>query len=163
MQFSVGDRVIHPTYGAGQITDTEDLELIEGFEHYYVIDILAQNVIVRVPMRKMQDLGVRPIMTEAKMAHMLETLRATPSQLSTDFKERRTRIQEKLNTGRPLKIAEVVRDLTWHKRETHLTKADSDLLAHGQTLLATEVALVTDTEVAQARETIDSALAVSTP
>ncbi len=158
MKFSVGDQIIHPAYGAGKIIGTEDLEIIEGFEHYYVITILDQGVTVRIPIRKMEDLGVRPVMSQAKLAQILETLSSMPRQLSEDFKTRQARIQEKLKTGRPSKIAEVVRDLTWRKREAHLTKADANLLAQGQAFLVTEMALVTNTEPAEAEETINDAL-----
>jgi RNA polymerase-interacting CarD/CdnL/TRCF family regulator len=52
----------------------------------------------------------------------------------------------------------VVRDLTWHERRAHLTRADSDLLAWGREFLSAEMALVTGTEVTDARQMIDSAL-----
>lgn len=160
MEFSIGDQIIHPAYGVGQIVDMEDLELVEGFEHYYVIEILDQGVTVRIPIRKMEDLGVRPVMSKAKLAQILETLSSMPRQLSEDFKTRQARVQEKLKTGRPLKIAEVVRDLSWRKRQAHLTKADANLLAQGQALLVTEMALVNNTEPNEAQETIDAALDV---
>ena len=163
MDFTVGDRIMHPTYGVGQITDVEELALIEGFERYYKINILAQSVVVRIPVRKMKDLGVRHVMSEAKMARALEILRATPGRLSEDFKQRQARIQEKLNTGRPSKIAEVIRDLSWRKYDAHLTKADANLLAQGQDLLATEIAVVMETEITEARETINAALRVGMP
>ena len=32
MDFSIGDQVVHPKHGAGQITGKEQLQLVEGFE-----------------------------------------------------------------------------------------------------------------------------------
>jgi CarD family transcriptional regulator len=158
MGFSVGDQVVHPKHGAGQITDTEQLELVKGFEHYYVIGMEAKDLIVRVPVRKMEELGVRPVMARSRLKRVLDTLRETPRQLSANYKTRQTRINEKLKTGRPLKIAEVVRDLTWHRRRKQLSETDSRLLNHGREFLATEIALVTDSEPAEARQTITDAL-----
>ncbi len=35
MEFSVGDTVVHPGHGCGQIVGPERLDLVEGFERYY--------------------------------------------------------------------------------------------------------------------------------
>ena len=58
-----------------------------------------------------------------------------------------------------LQLAEVVRDLTWHRQRAHLTKRDTDLLNRGRALLAAEIALASDTEIAEATRAIDEALA----
>ena len=43
MGFSVGDKVMHPKFGAGQITGEEHRELVDGFKHYYVIKVVGYN------------------------------------------------------------------------------------------------------------------------
>ena len=58
MQLSVGDKVVYPRHGVGQITGREQLDLVEGFEHYYVIEILGKSLTVRIPVRKMEELGI---------------------------------------------------------------------------------------------------------
>jgi CarD family transcriptional regulator len=158
MEFSVGDKVVHPRYGCGQISGLERLDLVEGFERYYVIEIPDQGLTVHIPMSKIEKVGLRPIMSRAKLARVLDTLRGRPRPLSEDYKERQARIREKLKTGGPLRIAEMLRDLTWYERRAHLTEADSALLARGREFLAAEIALVTDTEVTDAKRAIDTAL-----
>jgi CarD family transcriptional regulator len=158
MELSVGDKVVYPRHGVGRITAMESLDLVEGFERYYVIEIPDKSLTVRVPVRKMEELGLRPVMSRAKLAHVLEALRAAPHQLSEDYKKRQAGVRERLETGAPMRIAEVVRDLTWHERRAHLTRADSDLLARGREVLSAEMALVTGTEVAYAKQMIDAAL-----
>ncbi len=158
MEFSVGDNVVHPKYGAGQITGTEQLELVEGFKNYYVIEIIDKRLLMRVPTRKMEELGVRLAMPRSKLASVLDRLRSMPRQLSTNFKTRHARIQEKLKTGQPLKIAEVIRDLTWFKRWTRLSGTDSSLLDRSRELLTTEIALITGVDAIEARQTISMAL-----
>jgi len=161
MEFSIGDKVMYPSRGAGRIIGEEHQELVNGFEHYYVIEIRGKRLTLRVPMRKMGDLGVRPVMPQDKLARVWDTLRSAPRRLSEDFKERQEQVRQKLQTGRPLEVAEVVRDLTWRERYAYLTKADSELLAKGRELLATEMALVMDKEVFEAEQMINAALAAS--
>lgn len=161
MQFSVGDKVVHPGLGAGQIVDVKQQELVEGFENYYVIEIPGRELTVSVPMRKMDDLGVRSIMSRAKLARVLDTLRGTPRTLPKNFKARQEQIQQKLRTGRPIPIAEAIRDLTWHHKVAHSTKKDQDLLSRGRQLLVGEMALMSDDKVADVNRAIDAALAAA--
>ena len=90
---------------------------------------------------------------------MLDPLHSAPRHLSTNFKARQARIKQKLESNRPVKIAEVIRDLAWRKQQAHLSPADARLLSHGQEMLATEIALVADTGLSEARQMITTALA----
>ena len=158
MQFSVGDKVIHPRHGCGQIVGLERLGLVEGFERYYVIKFPEKGLTVHVPVRKVEALRVRPVMSRAKLARVMDALRDRPHPLSEDFRERELRIRETLESGRPVRIAEAVRDLTWFKQHGRLTRADTDLLARGRELLAAEIALATGTDILDAKRTINIAL-----
>jgi CarD family transcriptional regulator len=158
MKFSVGDKVVHPIHGPGQITGLKRLDLVEGFERYYVFEVSDRGLKVHVPVRTAKELGLRPVMSPVRLGQVLDTLRAKPRTLSEDYRVRQARARERLEAGAPLRIAEIVRDLTWHERRAHLTKADSDLLTRGRDLLAAEIALVTDAEFSDARQKIDAAL-----
>jgi CarD family transcriptional regulator len=158
MQFSVGDKLMHPQYGPGLIIGTEDRELVEGFHRYYVVELLMDKSTLYIPMSKMEELGVRPVMSQAKLARVLATLRKVPQRLSKDFKVRQARVREQLETARPIKLAEAVRDLTGRKERSHLTKVDRDLLDRGRELLAAEIAMATGTDIVHAHQTVDTAL-----
>ncbi len=161
MEFSVGDKVVHPHHGPGQITGVEHRELLDGKKRYYVIEIPSMQLTVRVPRHKVDHVGVRPAMSHAKVARVLDTLRSRPGQLPKDHKERQESVWEKIRTSRPILTAEAVRDLTWRSQYAHLTKKDSELLKRGQDYLAAEMALVSDSEVSEASAKIESALAVA--
>jgi CarD family transcriptional regulator len=158
MGFSVGDKVMHPNYGAGEITGKVHRELVKGFKHYYVIKVLGTGATAYTPTRKMTELGVRLVMSWRKIAQVLGTLRSLPRMLSDDYKQRQARVQEQLGTHRPIPVAEAIRDLTWHRERKRLTQKDKALLAHGRELLATEMALATDGEIADAQALIDAVL-----
>jgi CarD family transcriptional regulator len=161
MQFSVGDKVVHPSHGPGQVTGVEQKEFIDGKRTYYVLEILDRDLTVYVPKSAADQIGMRPAMSQARLGRVLDALRGRPRLLPEDYKERQETIWEKLKTGRSMQIAEVVRDLTWHGRLDHLTRRDADLLARGKTRLAAEMALVSGTEVAEADRTIESTLAAA--
>ncbi len=156
MQFSIGDKIVHPQYGAGQITGIEHRELVEGFEHYYVVKLLVQDSTLYIPMRKTDDLGVRAVMSQSKLDHVIDILKSMPTRLSKDYKKRQGGIQEKIGTGLPIRIAEAIRDLNWHRHRKRLTKKDEDLLAKGQEFLASEIAMAMDSPIPDAYEMINT-------
>jgi CarD family transcriptional regulator len=163
MAFAVGDKIVHPGIGAGQIVGTKHQEFVEGFERYYVIEIPARESTVYIPVRKMDDLGVRPIISQAEADHVFDTLSADARELPKDFKERQAQVHDKLGSGCPIQIAEAVRDLAWRKHIAHLTKTDKNLLRQGRALLAGELALVMDDSLDDVNEVIDGALTPEEP
>lgn len=158
MQFSVGDKVVHPYHGAGQITGLERKDLLEGAKRYFVIEIPARELTVYIPRGKMETIGIRPAMSQAKYQRIMDTLQDQPRELPEDYRERQEEVWEKLKTGRANMIAEAVRDLTWHEEQAHLTKKDKDYLKRGLEFLSNEMALVAEMDVASVEERIDNAL-----
>jgi len=158
MEFSIGGKVMHPRFGAGTITGEAHRELVAGFEHYYVIQVADTGATAYVPVRMMEDLGVRQVMSRAKFAQVFTTLQSVPCVLSSDYKERQALVQEKLQTRQPIQMAEAIRDLTWHQKRKHLTQKDATLLNLGRDLLASEMALAAGAEVSNAQAALDVAL-----
>jgi CarD family transcriptional regulator len=158
MQFSVDDKVVHPRHGAGRITGIQQRQVVNEARHYFVIEIPAQRLTIYVPSQQMESLGVRLAMPLAKMGFVLDTLRGLPGSLPADHQQRQAVVWEKLDTGLAIQLAEVVRDLTWYRRQAHLTKKDSEYLSRGRELLAAEMALAADTGIAEANHRIDDAL-----
>ena len=158
MQYSVGDMVVHPLHGPGKITNIAHKEFLDGKKRYYVINIPVQDLTLYVPRRNVDEVGIRPAVKRAKLALVLDTLQSEPRELPDDYKERQELVEVKLRTGLILKLAEVVRDLTWHRHRAHLTKRDTDLFEQGRERLAAEMALVMSTEISDVHETIDGTL-----
>ena len=160
MQFAVDDKVIHPRHGAGRITGIQQKGPIDELKSYYVIYVPGQRLTVYVPLQQMEQNGVRLAMSPAKMPSVLDTLKSAPHRLEDDLKEREGRLWAKLGTGYAVQMAEVVRDLTWRRRQSHLTRKDSEYLSRGREWLAAEMAMVADGELSDANRAIDTALAV---
>jgi len=158
MQFSVGDKVIHPQYGPGQITSIVGGEPSDAERRYYVIEIPRKGMTVHTPVGMAGTLGVRLAMSPSRSRRIVDMLGGRPRPLPEDFRARHEQLWEKLGTGQELQLAGVVRDLTWRQTLTHLTKKDSDLLRKALDLLAAEMALVSGDTVSKVREMIGAAL-----
>jgi RNA polymerase-interacting CarD/CdnL/TRCF family regulator len=106
----------------------------------------------------MEQMGVRPVIALAKIPDVMAMLRSAPHRLPQGHKERQQDIWLKLGTGLPMELAEVVRDLTWHRHRGHLTLKDSEYLHRGRDRLAAEMAMASDGQVSEANHAIDAAL-----
>jgi CarD family transcriptional regulator len=161
MQFSEGDKVVHPLYGPGQISGLVSRESIDGPRSYYVINIPAQGLTLHVPVQKAEEAGIRPVMPQSMLLQILSTLRSTPSRLPDDFKVRQGQLDAEYRTGEVLPLARIVRDLSWHGQRAHLTKRDSDILKHGQERLAAEMAMVSGDKASDSIKLIGSTMTVA--
>jgi len=157
-EFRVGDKVVHPHHGPGRISGVERKEFLDGAKRYYVIDIPSRGLTVYMPRKRASDIGLRPAMRLSTHTRVMDTLRSRPRRLPADYRERQELVWGQLISSRPLQIARVVRDLIGHRRRAHLTRRDNDLLKQGIELLATEMALVTDSEIEDVTGTIRSVL-----
>ena len=158
MQFAIGDKVIHPQYGPGQITGIEGSESSDGGRQYYVIGIPRKGLTVHTPVGKAGGLGVRHAMSPSRIQRILNMLSGKPHHLPDDYKARQQLVGDRLETGQAVQLAGVVRDLSWREKLSHLTKKDSDLLGTALELLAAEIALVSGETVSEVRELITTRL-----
>ena len=156
--FDIGDKVVHPTYGAGQVTGIKKQDLLEQYHRYYIIDLAVDHRTLMIPVSKAEEIGLRSISQQAALSQVWHTLGAAAETLPDDYKRRQERIQEKLKTGDAIRVAEVIRDLYALKRGDHLTSFDTKLLERAQQFLACEVALVEGVQVSEANRMISETL-----
>jgi CarD family transcriptional regulator len=158
--FDIGDKVVHPTHGAGQVTGIKEQDLLKQYHRYYVINLAIDDRTLMIPVSNAKEIGLRSITQEPALSKVWHTLDASAETLSGDYRKRQKRIQEKLKTGNAIKVAEVIRDLFALKHEDHLTSFDTKLLERAQQFLSSEVALVEGMEVSEAErmiyETLDN-------
>ncbi len=161
VQFSVGDKVVHPHYGPGSITGIDRGDLLEETDRYYVIEIPSQKLTLRMPAGKADEGGMRLAMLQSRFPRVLSMLRSRPHALPQDYRKRQAQISAQLQSGRVTQLVRVVRDLTWHRERAHLTKTDTDYLRQGHALLAGEMALASGGAVSGATKLIEATLAAA--
>ncbi len=156
--FKIGDKVVHPYHGAGKIIDIEEKKFLQGTGRYYVIDLLAYDGVVMVPIDKVQTIGLRPVSGARDISRAMNILTSPADNLPDDHRERQARAEEKLRTGDLIKVTEVVRNLAWRDHQKGLTMADSKIYRRAQTFLASELALAKGIELQEAMERLQITL-----
>ena len=154
--FNVGDKVIHPAYGAGKIRGINEKHVSDQACTYYIIELLNQSGTLMVPVSRASELGLR--LPVEKPDHVLTVLTSEPVSLSNDHRERQELIGIDIRSGDVKKISEAVRDLAYRDRELRLTEADIKLYRRAQDFLAGELALSQDVDMETARDQVSSVL-----
>ncbi len=157
--FNIGDKVVHPSYGAGSITDISEKRVGDEQRMYYVIELLMQAGTLMVPVSRADDVGLRlPIQDTSDV---MQILSSEPDVLLSDHRKRQELISDSIRSGDVFKISEVVRDLAHRDKESRLTEADLRLYRRAQEFLAGELSLSLGTDIKAARNQIEEALGIT--
>lgn len=109
--FEIGDRVVHPQHGVGQIVKLEDREFARGdTRKYYEIQIPGGSI-VWVPVDRSNS-GLRRLANRSEVARCREILKARPSPLVEDGRVRQSVLAAHLKLGTIAAQCEVVRDVS---------------------------------------------------
>ena len=110
-EFKTGDLVVYPCHGLGAITGIETREFGGVELQLYVVSFEKEKMILRVPLAKASTSGMRRVSTPDEMDKAITALRGRARVKRTMWSRRAQEYEAKLNSGNPVSIAEVVRDL----------------------------------------------------
>lgn len=115
LSLEIGDLVVYPTYGVGQIEEF-DTHHIDGTDHDFVLINFKQDKMkLRIPMNKTANSGLRKLSNKNRLSKALEVLKESPNLKKDMWIKRAKEYEKNINSGDPVLIAEVVRDL--HKND----------------------------------------------
>ena len=163
--FDVGDPVVHPVRGAGIVTDIEELQRHDGSKRYYKIKLLSQiQTTLMIPIKVAKARGLRHAIQRSNLKQIWRVLRAAPEKLPANYKKRYAALEAKLQTGDPLQIAEVVRDMAWRQeQEGSLNTIGKRKYNKGISLLGGEIAATQGTNLEDGEEQVRHELWESIP
>ncbi len=153
--FEVGDKVVHPTRGAGVIAAVEQKDMLDDFNRYYVIELAAEEMRLMIPVRMAQEIGLRKIAPKRDAKAITKMLESQAEDLPDDFKARQSHLHERLKEGDAESLAAVVRDMAARSLIKTYSPTELRLYEQARSMLAGELALARDTDVAAALEFID--------
>jgi CarD family transcriptional regulator len=109
--FKAGEFVVYPTHGVGQVQGIEN-EIVAGHNLKLVVVIFENDrMTLRVPLNKMEISGLRRVSSQKLMDAAVTILKGRARIKRTMWSRRAKEYEDKINSGDPIQIAEVVRDL----------------------------------------------------
>lgn len=141
MDFKVGNVVVYPHHGAAVIADIEYREMGGEELEYLVLQINQSDLIVRVPSKNAELVGVREVVGEKGLQKVFGVLRETEVEEAGNWSRRYKANQERLASGDVNKVAEVVRDLWRRDQDRGLSAGEKRMLGKARQILVGELAL----------------------
>jgi CarD family transcriptional regulator len=109
--FAEGDFVVYPTHGVGRVVAIETQQIAGISLPLIVITFDKDRMTLRVPVAKAHNSGLRKLSSRKVMDTALATLKGRSRVKRTMWSRRAQEYEAKINSGDPVSIAEVVRDL----------------------------------------------------
>lgn len=158
MQFNSGDHVVHSRFGIGTVVAIEERKFPEEkAKLFYRVDFNEMTVWVPLESHR-EGPGLRPITRKSDLEACKAVLKSPPSELSHDFRERQTELEERLKPGTLRAYCEVVRDLSARGQEANLSKSDLDLFRKTRDAVVAEWAATEEIQLEEASRQLDQIL-----
>ena len=158
MNISAGDYVVYPTHGVGRVTGFEEQEIAGDKLKLIVIDFHRDRMILRVPVEKAETSGLRRLSSKDEMKLAMKTLRGRSRVRRTMWSRRAQEYEMKINSGDPVSIAEVVRDLHRGSGQPEQSYSERQIYEAALDRLTRELAAVEGLEEDQAQERLEKML-----
>ncbi len=144
--FKAGDFVVYPTHGVGQVQGIEDVPVAGQSLKVIVVTFEENRMTLKVPMAKAASSGLRKLASEKAMGEALDTLRGRARIKRTMWSRRAQEYEQKINSGDPIAIAEVVRDLHRNAGQPDQSFSERQIYELALDRLAAEVAALDRTD-----------------
>ena len=143
-EITVGDYVVYPTHGVGQVEAITE-EIIAGLKIEFLVILFTSNrMTLKIPVDKIEISGLRKLSSEYEIKKAMEVIKTPPQTKRIVWAKRAQEYETKIDSGNPSIVAEVVRDL--YKRNDRVDQSFSERQIYEQALnrLADEYAAIFD-------------------
>lgn len=161
MKFKKGDTVIYPQHGACKVEAIrkEDPLNVGKAQDYLVLRTVIGDMTLRVPMAKVDEVGVRPPVSPDELEDLVAVLAKADPRVPANWSRRFKNHQEKLKSGDVYQVAEVVRNLASRNRDASLSAAERTMYERARVNLISEIAPALKVTTEDAERYLDDALA----
>ena len=157
-EFKIGEVVVYPKHGVGEIIKLESMEVSSIKTKFYVVKMEQGKLTIRVPLDKQNEVGLRKISSKKIIDEVFNTLKLKPKIRRIMWSRRAQEYDTKIFSGDPIRIGEVVRDLFRKNSQAEQSYSERQMFQVAIERLAREVAAVEKTDYFQSTEKIEQIL-----
>ena len=161
LKFKPNEFVVYPAHGVGRVVDVEEQEIAGTSLELYVIDFEKEKMTLKVPLIKVESVGMRKPSDEDLVEKALKVLKGRARVKRTMWSRRAQEYEAKINSGDLISIAEVVRDLFRSARQPEQSYSERQLYEQALDRMAREIAAVRKTDDPTAVAEVEAVLNAS--
>ena len=156
-----GDFVVYPTHGVGKVVSVEIQEIAGHRLKLFVISFDRDRMTLRVPVTKASTSGLRKLSSRKMMDNAMTILKGRARVKRTMWSRRAQEYEAKINSGDPVSIAQVIRDLYRNNSQPDQSFSERQMYEAARDRLASELAAVERIGVDTAAEKLEQVLKVA--
>jgi CarD family transcriptional regulator len=158
LDFKNGQYVVYPTQGVGRLLRTEEAVVGGQKIKMLVIDFERNHMVLRVPVGRAELAGLRGLVSHRKIIEAINSAKDKAGAKRMIWSRRAAVYEDNINSGDPMKIAEVIRDLQRRTQTDTMTFSGRQLYLRALERMAQEYAVINKIDVDAATEKIESIL-----
>ena len=147
LKFEIHQKVVYPSQGVGKITDIVQRKFKDEMLTYYVIFLKVSDMTVMVPVKRVDELGIRAIVSAEEAQHAIDMMGEAVEPVTSDWKLRYQMNLDLLKKGTVSDIATIVRCLYHRSKVKELPILERKLYDSAKKLLEDEISFALDKPV----------------
>ncbi len=144
--FVEGDHVVYPTHGVGRVERIATEEIAGHRLELIHITFEENRMTLRVPVTKARTAGLRKLASRKQFDEAMTVLKGRARIKRTMWSRRAQEYEAKINSGDPMAIAEVVRDLHRNAGQPDQSFSERQIYESAMDRLAAELAALDGTD-----------------
>ncbi len=156
--FRKGDTVVHPEHGAAVIQELREKEFLGEKRTYLVLRVAYGDLTLLIPVDSTEQVGLRQVVSKNEVKKVLKVLTEDESSMAANWSRRFKNNMEKLHSGDPYQVAEVLRNLAIREREKGLSAGEKRMILKARQILISELSYATAKTEDEAEIMIDEVL-----
>ena len=160
VDFKPGQYVVYPTQGVGKLLRIEEQTFAGQKIKMMVIDFEKNHMTLRVPLDRAEISGLRSLMSVKKMDEAIASAKGKAGAKRMIWARRAAQYEENINSGDPMKLAEVVRDLQRRSASDTMTFSARQLYLRALERMAQEFAVLHKMDLEEASDKIEDILGI---
>ncbi len=156
--FNIGDKVVYPMHGAGQVESIEEKEILGDKRKYYILKLPLRNMQVMIPLNNVESMGLRDVISDEEVEQVMAVLNDDESKMPQNWNRRYRANMDKIKSGDVYEVAAVVRNLMLRDKEKGLSTGERKMLNNAKQILVSELVLVNDSDEDSIEQLINDAI-----
>lgn len=139
--FNIGDKILYPPHGAGEIESIEERVVLGKKQSYYIMRMPYEDMTVMIPQEGCEKIGVRYIISEDEAKKVLEAFRTEKISEDENWNRRQRENVVKIKSGDIYEVLSVVKALMIREGTKGLSTSERKMLNMSRKILVSEIVM----------------------
>jgi Transcriptional regulators, similar to M. xanthus CarD len=140
------------------IQELREKEFLGEKRTYLVLRVAYGDLTLLIPVDSTEQVGLRQVVSKNEVKKVLKVLTEEESSMAANWSRRFKNNMEKLHSGDPYQVAEVLRNLAIREREKGLSAGEKRMILKARQILISELSYATAKTEDEAEIMIDEVL-----